>query len=40
MSLTIENDQRRMAEIAEKVENGERLSLQDGLFFCMNRKIY
>lgn len=32
MSMIITDPVRRMAEIREKVENGERLSLQDGLF--------
>ncbi|MFD2613721.1 aminofutalosine synthase MqnE [Paenibacillus gansuensis] len=32
MSLIISSPDRRMAEIAEKVEHGERLSLEDGVF--------
>ncbi len=32
MSVVISNPEKRMAEIAEKVEHGERLSLHDGLF--------
>jgi aminodeoxyfutalosine synthase len=32
MSVIISNPEKRMTEIAEKVENGQRLSLEDGLF--------
>ncbi|GKS14542.1 aminodeoxyfutalosine synthase [Paenibacillus chitinolyticus] len=32
MNVIIDSPDRRMAEIAEKVENGERLSREDGLF--------
>jgi aminodeoxyfutalosine synthase len=32
MSIVISNPEKRMTEIAHKVENGERLSLEDGLF--------
>ncbi|MFB6364856.1 aminofutalosine synthase MqnE [Paenibacillus elgii] len=32
MSTTINSQERRMAEIAEKVEHGERLTLEDGVF--------
>ncbi|MDB4868558.1 MAG: mqnE [Cohnella sp.] len=32
MTLLTTNTERRMAEIAEKVHNGERLSLEDGVF--------
>jgi aminodeoxyfutalosine synthase len=32
MSVVISNPEKRMAEIADKVENGQRLTLEDGLF--------
>jgi aminodeoxyfutalosine synthase len=32
MSVVISDPEKRMAEITDKVENGQRLSLQDGLF--------
>lgn len=32
MSMIINSQERRMAEIAEKVEHGERLTLEDGVF--------
>ena len=32
MSIVISNPDQRMAEIAEKVKHGERLSLEDGVF--------
>lgn len=39
MSVITTDPIKRMAEIADKVEHGQRLSLEDGLF-CMNRTIF
>jgi aminodeoxyfutalosine synthase len=39
MTLLTTNTERRMAEIAEKVDNGERLSLEDGVFLYQSEDL-
>jgi aminodeoxyfutalosine synthase len=39
MTLLTTNTERRMAEIAEKVKNGERLSLEDGVFLYQSEDL-